>query len=109
MEDNELSFLKRNPLLRMTSSGGRVYGGVKDVEEMEAEDLEDILKRSDGIDIMQKLLRRERSLGIKLSAALISSLHDRDIVLVEQLYLRLMSERISNQNLSERPSFMTGL
>ena len=43
----QLSFLKNNPLLSAVSKSGRTYGGVKDSEDVRAEDLDDIMQRSD--------------------------------------------------------------
>lgn len=114
-KDQELAFLKRNPLLSAVSRGGRVYGSVKDREEVEAEDVVDILKRSDMRDIIQQLLEREKPLDEKLIATLVSSLHDRDGALINQLYLRLLDERTSItkpdrcENSKDGPTFMTGL
>ena len=93
--DQELAFLKKNPLLSSASKGGRTYGGTKNPEEVQADDLEDMLKRADMPSIMRNLLEREKNLDTKLSAALVSSLHDRDGDLLEQLHNRLLSERMS--------------
>jgi len=59
-----LAFLKKNPLLgsAVRNARGRHYGGVKHPEDVEAEDLADMLNRSDMPDIMQKLLEREKAL-----------------------------------------------
>jgi len=56
--DQELAFLKKNPLLSSASKGGRTYGGTKNPEEVQADDLEDMLKRADMPSIMRNLLER---------------------------------------------------
>ena len=55
VEEEQLSFLKRNPHLRSVSRGGRVYGGVKCPEEITADDLEDYMKRSDSPMLPKKI------------------------------------------------------
>lgn len=98
-DEKTLSFIRKNPLLRSTvsSARGKYYGGVPHLEVVEAEDLSEILQRSDMPDIIQKLLKRERSIDTKLAGVLVSSLHDKEHALQEQLYLRLTGDRISKQ------------
>ena len=62
-----------------------------------AEDIPELLKRKDMSEIMSNLIKREQKLCIKLTTSLVSSLHERDGDLMEQLYIRLLSERTSNE------------
>ena len=48
-------------------------------------------------EIMEKLLKRDKSFDEKIIAKLIRSLHDVDGALLNQLYLRLLSERMCNE------------
>ena len=96
-KEPELSFLKNNPMLRSKPRAGPVYGGTKCPEQIQAEDIEDYMKRSDMPTIMRKLLEREKQLDEKLTAELVNSLHDRDGALLEQLYSRLLSDRTSRK------------
>lgn len=69
---------------------------IKAVEEVEADDVETLIK-ADLTDILKQVIDR-KSIDAKLTHALISQLHDKDGRLIERIYDRLLKERLSQED-----------
>ena len=69
---------------------------IKHVDEMEAEDVEPLIK-ADLKEVLKTLIDREQ-LDEKVTHALVSQLHDKDGRMIERIYERLLRERLSKDD-----------
>lgn len=95
--ETNLNFVSGESNLRqvfMRSPEDGFFPLVKHIDEMEAADVEPLVK-NDLKDILKKLVNRD-NLEPKLTHALVSQLHDKDGRMIERIYERLLRERLTN-------------